>query len=294
MLLKISLFLAFIVYASEANPNKPGCDLVGSSSNSNVMTRGTIMGQSPTTASNLISFDTNTYNQGDAKITVKIAANSIDTIYLTNIQGESGATGSWKGAISLKYIDNSGAVVTTTTTTVDYVDTGGVNDGNNLKVNQFNHGMYSSTNKVVLNNIKSDRPSSTLTANLIRSETSTISVASTLPFQTFEGIEVNTNTNYIGYVKIGNEVIGYSNVTANGLSIAASPYGRGVEGIPIIHDIGDTVEKYELNGVSLRRICIDSGKQISSNDIGLDHYHIGFDSTMEPNRSADATFGGVK
>ena len=232
----------------------------------------------------------------DAKITVKIAANTIDTIYLTNIQGESGASGSWKGAISLKYIDNSGAVVTTTTTTEDYVDTGGVNDGNNLKVNQFNHGMYSSTNKVVLNNIKSDRPSSTLTANLIRSETSTISVASTLPFQTFEGIEVNTNTNYIGYVKIGNEVIGYSNVTANGLSIAASPNGRGVEGIPIIHDIGDTVEKYELNGVSLRRICIDSGKQISSNDIGLDHYYIGFDNsgTYGQNRSADATFGGVK
>ena len=73
MLLKISLFLAFIVYAAEANPNKPGCDLVGSSSNSNVMTRGTIMGQSPTTASNLISFDTNTYNQGDAKITVTLA-----------------------------------------------------------------------------------------------------------------------------------------------------------------------------------------------------------------------------
>ena len=50
-------FVICIVYAAEANPNRPGCDLVGSSSNSNVMTRGTIMGQSPTTASNLISFD---------------------------------------------------------------------------------------------------------------------------------------------------------------------------------------------------------------------------------------------
>ena len=73
MLLKISLFLAFIVYAAEARPSYPGCDLVGSSSSSNVMTKGTIMGSTPITASNLISFDTNTYNQGDAKITVTLA-----------------------------------------------------------------------------------------------------------------------------------------------------------------------------------------------------------------------------
>ena len=250
---------------------------------------GDVVGISP------ITFAEGSKGRG-ATITVKIASNSIDTIYLTNIQGESGAGGSWNGTIPLKYVDNTGTIVTTTTSAEEYVDTGGVNDGNHLKVNQFNHGMYSSTNKVVLNNIKSDRPSSTLTANLIRSETSTISVASTLPFQTFEGIEVNTNTNYIGYVKIGNEVIGYSDVTANGLSIAAN--GRGVEGLSIIHDIGDTVEKYELNGVSLRRICVDAGKQISSNDIGMDYYHIGFDSegdgtTMFPDRSEDAVFGGV-
>ena len=73
MLLKISLFLAFIVYAAEARPSYPGCDLVGSSSGSNVMTKGTIMSSTPITASNLISFDTSTYNQGDAKITVTLA-----------------------------------------------------------------------------------------------------------------------------------------------------------------------------------------------------------------------------
>ena len=60
MLLKISLFLAFIVYAAEARPSYPGCDLVGSSSSSNVMTKGTIMGSTPITASNLISFETST------------------------------------------------------------------------------------------------------------------------------------------------------------------------------------------------------------------------------------------
>ena len=240
-------------------------------------------------------------NQGrDAKITVTIGNNTIDTIYLTDIKGKSGTGGSWTNGIALKYFKDDGTVESgvnsnyNVESTNGYIDTGGVNDGNHLKINQFNHGMYSSTNKVELSNIKSDRPTSTLTANLIRSETSTISVASTLPFQTFEGIEVNANTGYKGYVKIGNEVIEYDNVTANGLSIASN--GRGVEGNTIIHDIGDTVEKYELNGVSLRRICISSGKQISSNDIGMDHYHLEFDNgtTYGQDRSLDEVYGGVQ
>ena len=73
MLLKIALFLAFIVYAAEANPSKPGCTLVVSGSNKNVMTTNSIMGQDPTEPGNLITFDTSTYNQGDAKITVTLA-----------------------------------------------------------------------------------------------------------------------------------------------------------------------------------------------------------------------------
>jgi len=238
----------------------------------------------------------------DALISVEIAANTIDTIYLTNIQGESGSTGSWKTGISLKYVNNSGTVVTTSATyntiAPGYVDTGGVSDGNHLKINQFNHGMYSGTNKVLLDNIKSDAPSSTLTANLIRSETSTISVASTVPFQTFEGIEVNSNTGYIGYVKIGNEIIGYSDVTTGGLSIAAGANGRGVDNTSsIIHEIDRTVEKYELNGVSLRRICMNPGKQISSNDIGMDYYHVEFDNGTTggmQDRSEDKDYGGVE
>ena len=73
MLLKITLLLTCIICAAEAYPRYPGCNLVGSSSNSNVMTRGTIMGQSPITATNLISFSASQYSQGDEKITVTLA-----------------------------------------------------------------------------------------------------------------------------------------------------------------------------------------------------------------------------
>ena len=76
MLLKISLFLTCIICAAEANPDKPDCNLLGTSgtnNGANVMTLTSIMGATPTDATNLITFDTSTYNQGDAKITVTLA-----------------------------------------------------------------------------------------------------------------------------------------------------------------------------------------------------------------------------
>jgi hypothetical protein len=54
------------------------------------MTRGTIMGSTPITASNLISFDTSTYNQGDAKITVTLA----------NLQGDGAIIHTSAGTLS--------------------------------------------------------------------------------------------------------------------------------------------------------------------------------------------------
>ena len=111
--------------------------------------------------------------------------------------------------------------------------------------------MYSTTNKVVVDNIGSDVPSTTLTAELSVDEVTTISVASTSNFTTFEGRPVSGG--YIGYVKIGNEIIGYNNVSSGALSISAN--GRAIDGTISVNHFSDTiVEKYEVGGVSLRRI----------------------------------------
>ena len=48
----LSLFNGDVLVVN-AYPSYPGCDLVGSNSNSNVMTRGTIMGSNPITATDL-------------------------------------------------------------------------------------------------------------------------------------------------------------------------------------------------------------------------------------------------
>jgi len=73
MLLKITLLLTCIICAAEAMPSYPGCNLVGSQTGQNVMTRTTIMGATPTDATNLISFSASQYSQGDEKINVTLA-----------------------------------------------------------------------------------------------------------------------------------------------------------------------------------------------------------------------------
>tara|TARA_B100000965_G_scaffold42898_1_gene31455 strand:- start:3479 stop:11128 length:7650 start_codon:yes stop_codon:yes gene_type:complete len=241
-----------------------------------------------------------------AEITVTSGAPlSMDTIYLTDIQGQSSASGSWKpgGAFTLKYVKDDGTVYAPQASSADiavdgFSADGGINDGKTFRVNQFDHGMYSSTNKVEISDLQTDTPSTALTADLLQNETGTISVASTLPFQYFEGIEVNGNTGNIGYIKIGNEIIGYQDANNTGIVIASSTNGRGIDNsIVVPHEIGDKVEKYELGGVSMRRISVKGGQTIANEDIGLDHYHVKIDASTNgqpgKDRSGDEDFDGV-
>ena len=87
-----------------------------------------------------------------------------------------------------------------------------------------------------------------------------------------------------GYVRIQDEIIGYRSV-GNG---TLGDLVRGVDStITTPYSAGDHVEKYELNGVSLRRI--NTNHQISPIDIGLNSYYVGFNTTSGgKDRSADA------
>ena len=73
-----------------------------------------------------------------------------------------------------------------------------------------------------LNGVKSDIAPSTLTANLLTTESNTIFVEDSSVFTTFEGLAVS-NLNP-GYVKIGDEVISYQTASSNELKTL----GRGI------------------------------------------------------------------
>ena len=74
-------------------------------------------------------------------------------------------------------------------------------------------------------------------------------VSSPTNFNQFENIGVGlTNP---GYVKVGSEVIKYTGVSGNTLTGIT----RGIDNTPVErHTVNNLVYKYELNGVSLRRI----------------------------------------
>ena len=231
------------------------------------------------------SVSSNTGNGAEITIT---GIGGIDTLYLENIKGV--ASSSFPTGNVLKYYadDNTLTSLGKNILNNSQLNGNGVNSGNYMKIRHFNHGMYSDSNLVSISDIETDTSPTTLTSTLNSSETATISVASTSQFVNFEGIPVSgINT---GYVKIGREIIGYQSVGTGVLNIAnTSGNIRGVDGSgSFTHSIENTpveVKKYELNGVSIRRLVLDSSN-VSNSD--LDSYHISFDRSKNGlNRNVD-------
>ena len=216
-----------------------------------------------------------------AKITIK-QSGDIDTLFVSNLLGQVGSSGNeFATGIGVSYYNNSGTIVSTAVTVTSANATGGEYSGNYIKVSHFNHGMYSNTNKVVLSDIESSVAPTTLSASLTNTETTNITVLSGTNFTTFEGQSVSATNP--GYLKIGNEIISYSSAAGNTLGISS----RGVDSTVITnHDNNDLVYKYELNGVSLRRI--NDVEHTVANPIGIDDYHIAINmSANGVNRSVD-------
>ena len=224
----------------------------------------------------------------DARISID-SITGLDTLYLSNVQGEKGTTKTFKVGAAVSYYNDSGTIVSLASTTItDRTSEGsGLNSGNYLRVNHFDHGMYSSTNKVIVSGVEPNVPATTLSSDLAIDQTATISVASTSNFTTFEGQTVSGS--YLGYVKIGDEIISYNAVGSGTLTIAS----RSVEGIVQPHASGSLVSKYELNGVSLRRIN-GITHDVSSLGNDIDQYHIAVDmSTNGSDRSNDGDTSGA-
>ena len=225
----------------------------------------------------IVTSSTSTETGRDARITIS-EITGVNTLYLSNVQGEFGGSGSGKefavGTAVSYYSDATTIVSASSTSIISSSADGGIYSGDHFKVDHFNHGMYSTTNKLVIDNIKSDVPTTVLDAELTVGETSSINVASSSDFETFEGRPVTGS--YLGYVKIGSEIIAYSNASGGTLTINSN--GRGIDGtISINHVLGSVVEKYEFGGVSLRRI---NGITTSiQSPIDIDNYYVKIDKS---------------
>jgi len=170
----------------------------------------------------------------------------IDTLFLTNVQGEK-----FNNGRRLAYYSDvaAGTIVAGAAGTIpirgDSTVNGDLYTGNVIEISNFNHSMKSTENVVQLDNVSPDTVPELLTENLSLTD-SVISVASTTPFATFEGISTTS-----GYVQIGQEIIFYDGITSGELTIGT----RGINNTPIdSHSLNDQVFKYELNGISLTGI----------------------------------------
>lgn len=216
-------------------------------------------------------------------------------IVINNVQGDF-QTGAGK---TIQYINSLGI-----TTTLNNSIGGGVlipadgirtiSDGLHIKVNHKNHGMHALENSVVINNVRSDIRETLLTSDYSSTATTEILVNDTTNFGTFENVGVGSTNP--GYVLIGQEIISYEGTTATSLTNITRQIDQTSSAS---YSAGSAVMKYELNGISLRRINKTHTLQDAtvSDPIGLDYYNIKINTSQDgktdalPNGQVDRSVG---
>ena len=198
---------------------------------------------------------------GGTQITVTTLSNR-DTLYLTNVQGDSLANGdvhlndaAWNASGSS---DITGSTVNGTYNTGNYID-----------IRQYNHGMHSGTDIVTISGAEPNTTPTTTSA-IVNASDGTISVASTVGFNYFDG-----KFGTFGYAKVNNEVIFYDSITSGTGNAGTLGIGtRGIDGTtPRTHELNSTIRKYELNGMNLQRINT-THSSTSVKDARMDDYKL--------------------
>jgi len=166
------------------------------------------------------------------------------------------------------------------TTELNFANGGGVQldevvtetDGLHIKVDHKNHGMYFNNNQVIIYDAVSDVRPTKLTAAYDVGSTATISVQNASEFSTFEQVGVGTTN--AGFLKIGEEIIEYTNVSSNTIG---GEITRGANATS--YPVGTPVYKYELGGVNLKRInkTHNLSDVTVANPITFDSYHVKLD-----------------
>lgn len=149
-------------------------------------------------------------------------------------------------------------------------------DGNHMNVFFRNHGMHADGNVVTISGINGEVPSTTLTSDYSETDAGVISVGSTFNYAVFEGVDVGASNP--GYVKIGSEIISYTGFVGNTLT----GISRGIDNTLIeSHKKDNVVKKYEINGISLRRInrTHNLNEVTVSPSKTLDSYYVNVDVT---------------
>lgn len=214
----------------------------------------------------------------------------INELIVDNVQGEFEAGTSNE----IRFINNAGITSDLLSASGGkvFIPTEGIeieSDGLHIIVNHKNHGMHAGENIVRISNVITSTKPVKLTSSYSKDSTQDISVDNTTNFSTFENISVSATNP--GYILIGNEIISYEGTTANSLTGIT----RGIDQTQSFSYSQETpVYKYELNGISLRRINTTHTLQDATvaDPIGFDYYAIKLD-TSQAGKTESLPYGQV-
>ena len=163
-------------------------------------------------------------------------------------------------------------------------------DGKHFRVTHPNHCLHDATNRVSITGVTGDTVPTKLTVGYAVSAVSAISVGSSTGFNFFEGSQVSASNP--GFALIGEEIISYTSVGSDSLGGTIT---RGVDNtFTRTYQSGDPIQKYELSGISLRKINTSHNFADVTNNIQdkitLDTYHLKISGSAF--FSKDKTTGG--
>ena len=199
------------------------------------------------------------------KIVITAISNNLDTLYLTDVQGQKFANTA--NLITYGANNDTRALVSpATTVNGDSVLNGELNTGSIFEVTQFNHAHHGAGNIIEINGVKPDTELVTTTSPLT-SESTVVSVANTTPFATFGSIPVDR-----GEALIGEEIVSYV------LGTGQLTLTRGILNTTATsHPTGSTIQTYEVSGMPLVGINTTHTLPTSTaikNARGIDSYHL--------------------
>jgi len=209
-----------------------------------------------------------------AKLAVKVIGTTLDTVHLTDVQGE--VFKASQPIIHYGASNDTRTAATGATVSADSEVLSDLNTGNVIEVIQYNHAHHGGNNAVKLEGIEPDALATQTTSEL-KIEDTLVSVASTAAFINFAGIATDR-----GDALIENEVVSYVVGSSGQLTIDS----RGLGGSTAIgHSTGVSIQPYQINGFPL--VGINSTLNIPSNTTlrnasNIDNYYLEIDRGTGP------------
>ena len=232
---------------------------------------------------------------GDTGVGIRFtvgAVSNVNSLIVNRVQGTFVSGGGNLQHVSASGVGTNFAGINQTMT---ITNTASNKDGFHIHVNHRNHGMHAVNNKVIISDVAGISTTTTISEEYASTATSAIKIADASSLTSFEGLVVSASNP--GYIEVDGEVIEYKGTDTGSTPHELTTITRGIDNTDeSTLEVGDIVRKYELAGVSLRRINTTHSMATSSVPPTLDGYDLKLDMSAEKgtNRTGSGSLSALK